>query len=70
MGNVSWLNMLRLRFSVGSTANVTFSPYQAMTTYNYTTDLIHYAGIGAVQMTMGNPDLYWQITMKYLLYPR
>ena len=65
MGNVSWLNMLRLRFSVGSTANVTFSPYQAMTTYNYTTDLIHYAGIGAVPITMGNPDLNWQITMKY-----
>ena len=65
MGSVSWLNMLRLRFSVGSTANVTFSPYQAMTTYNYTTDLIHYAGIGAVPITMGNPDLNWQITMKY-----
>ena len=65
MGNVSWLNVLRLRFSVGSTANVTFSPYQAMTTYNYTTDLIHYAGIGAVPITMGNPDLNWQITMKY-----
>lgn len=65
MSNISWLNMLRLRFSVGSTANVTFSPYQAMTTYEYKTDLIHYAGIGAVPITMGNPDLNWQITMKY-----
>ena len=57
--------MLRLRFSVGSTANVTFSPYQAMTTYEYKTDLIHYAGIGAVPITMGNPNLNWQLTTKY-----
>lgn len=60
-----WLNTLRLRFSVGSTANVTFSPYQALTTYQYGTNLIHYAGIGAVPITMGNPDLNWQVTKVY-----
>ena len=60
-----WLNVLRLRFSVGSTANVTFSPYQAMTTYLYGNDLLHYSGLGAVPITMGNPDMKWQITNKY-----
>ncbi|MFR7875623.1 MAG: hypothetical protein ACLU4J_04045 [Butyricimonas paravirosa] len=39
--NFDWLNVLRLRFSVGSTANVTFTPYQALTTYLYDSDLIH-----------------------------
>ena len=60
-----WLNVFRLRFSVGSTANVTFSPYQAMTSYLYGNDLLHYGGLGAVPITMGNPDMKWQITNKY-----
>ncbi len=63
--NFDWLNVLRFRFSVGSTANVTFSPYQALTTYLYDSDLIHYAGMGAVPITMGNPDMKWQVTQKY-----
>lgn len=60
-----WLDVLRLRFSVGSTANVTFSPYQALTTYLYGSDLLHYGGLGAVPITMGNPGMKWQITDKY-----
>ena len=63
--NFDWLNVLRLRFSVGSTANVTFTPYQALTTYLYDPDLIHYSGMGAVPITMGNPDMKWQVTRKY-----
>lgn len=63
--NFDWLNVLRLRFSVGSTANVTFTPYQALTTYLYDSDLIHYSGMGAVPITMGNPDMKWQVTRKY-----
>ncbi|OKZ17846.1 MAG: SusC/RagA family TonB-linked outer membrane protein [Butyricimonas synergistica] len=63
--NFDWLNVLRLRFSVGSTANVTFTPYQALTTYLYDSDLIHYGGMGAVPITMGNPDMKWQVTRKY-----
>lgn len=60
-----WINTLRLRFSTGYTANVTFNPYQAMTTYNYTPEYIYYSGIGAVPITMGNPDLKWQKTVNY-----
>lgn len=60
-----WLDILRLHFSVGYTANIAFSPYQAMTTYNYSSKLIYYTGIGAVPITMGNPDLKWQRTMIY-----
>ena len=63
--NFDWLNVLRLRFSVGSTANVTFTPYQALTTYLYDPDLIHYGGMGAVPITRGNPDMKWQVTRKY-----
>lgn len=63
--NLNWLDVLRLRFSVGSTANVTFTPYQALTTYLYDPDLIHYGGMGAVPITMGNPDMKWQVTLKY-----
>ena len=51
--NFDWLNVLRLRFSVGSTANVTFTPYQALTTYLYDPDLIHYGGMGAVPINDG-----------------
>lgn len=56
---------LKLRGSVGYTGNASFSPYQAMTTYEYSNGLEYYKGIGAIPMAIGNPDLKWERTLTY-----
>lgn len=57
------VELLKLRASVGYTGNVSFSPYQAMTTYQYKGEYDYYKGIGSVPITIGNPDLTWQRTL-------
>lgn len=59
------VSLLKLRTSMGYTGKVGFSSYQAMTTYQYQDNLIYYNGIGAVPITIGNPDLKWERTMNY-----
>lgn len=61
---LGWINTLRLRGSYGYTGSVKFSSYQAVTTYHYTNDYVHYSGVGAVPLGMSNPDLTWQTTKK------
>lgn len=56
---------LKLRASVGYTGNTSFSPYQAMTTYHYVSDLGYSKGIGTVPITIGNPNLEWERTITY-----
>lgn len=58
--DVPWINSLTLRYSAGYTGSVSFSYYQAKTVYEYDADYIYYSGIGAVPITMGNPNLSWQ----------
>lgn len=71
MHNESWLrdtgavDILRLRASYGYTGSVKFDSYQAMSTYFYSTNYLHYAGVGAVPVAMANPDLTWQTTKKF-----
>lgn len=62
-----WLNTLRLRYSYGVTGNISFSPYQAITTYLYSSDNYYLHGIGAIPKTMGNKDLTWQSTNMHNL---
>lgn len=62
---LGWVNTLRLRASYGFTGSVKFNPYQAVTTYKYTTDFLGYTGVGAIPMGMANPDLKWQTTKKF-----
>lgn len=58
------VNLLKLRLSTGYLGNVSFSPYQAMTTYRYGEDLTYVKGAGAVPITIGNPDLRWERTQN------
>lgn len=62
--NLLWVNMFRLRGSYGHTGSVKFPSYQAITTYKYDINYAHYNGIGAIPITMGNPNLTWQTTRK------
>ena len=56
---------LKLRASVGYLGNASFSPYQAITTYEYDADNVYDKGIGAVPITIGNPDLKWERTLNW-----
>lgn len=60
-----WLDLLKLRLSTGYTGKVSFASYQALTTYRYNIALNYLNGIGAVPITIGNPDLRWERTMNY-----
>lgn len=61
----SFVNRLRLFTNAGTTGSNKFSPYQAMTTYRYYTDMRYYSWMGAQLMGIGNPDLQWEKKMEY-----
>ena len=62
--DLNFVDILRIRGSYGYTGSVKFNSYQAITTYQYSTDYLHFAGVGAIPITMANPDLTWQTTKK------
>lgn len=56
----SWVNMLKLRASVGTSGSQNFSAYQSLQTYRYFLNDKYYAWNGSALIAMGNPDLKWQ----------
>ncbi len=64
MKEVEWLNMLKIRGSIGNPGNQNFSAYQAMKTYKYNSWLKNKFGTSALIDQFGNPNLEWQKTME------
>ena len=61
----NWLiSRLKLRVSYGSTGNVGFAPYSAITTFQTATDAWFFTGPAASLMALGNSRLTWQTTNK------
>lgn len=60
-------DVFKLRGSLGYTGKVSFSPFQAMTMYQYSNRYEYKNGIGAVPLTIGNVNLAWERTMSYNL---
>ena len=58
-------DIFKVRGSLGYTGKVSFSPFQAITMYNYMNTYEYKNGIGAVPITIGNVDLSWERTMNY-----
>ena len=65
MRDLGFVDLLRVRGSYGYTGSVKFSSYQAVSTYFYSINYLHYAGVGAIPMGIANPDLTWQTTKKF-----
>ena len=63
--DLGFVDLLRLRGSYGYTGSIKFDSYQAISTYFYSVNYLHYAGVGAIPMGMANPDLTWQTTKKF-----
>ena len=55
---------LKLRMSMGYVGNAGFSPYQAQLAYQYSSSLQYNGGIGAVPVSMVNPRLKWERSLK------
>ena len=61
----TWIERLKIRANMGYTGKVNFSPYQAVTMYEFSNNYEYLHGIGALPITIGNPDLRWEKTLKY-----
>ena len=60
----TYINLLRLRGSIGTTGDNKFQPFQGITTYQYYTDQNYRGQLGAILLGFGNEDLQWQQTLK------
>ena len=63
MDHVGWIDLLKLRASIGNPGNQSFDSAQSLLTYSFQYGLMNYFGLGAVLAQIGNPDLEWQITV-------
>lgn len=60
--NLPWLNMLRLRASIGNPGNQSFDSAQTLLTYAFQYGALNQFGLGALLDQVGNADLKWQTT--------
>ena len=58
------IQLLKLRASIGYLGNISFDPYQALTTYTYNNRINYIVGAGSVPLAIGNPDLKWERTLS------
>ena len=58
------IQLLKLRASIGYLGNISFDPYQALTTYTYNKGMNYIIGAGSVPLAIGNPDLKWERTLS------
>ena len=61
--HVAWINVLKLRASIGNPGNQSFDSAQSLLTYAFQFGSMNYFGLGAELSQVGNPDLEWQITV-------
>lgn len=65
MSKLSFINQAKLRYSYGVTGSLSFSPYDALTTYKYNNETQYNYLIGASVNSFGNPGLKWQNTIEH-----
>ena len=63
MDHVGWIDLLKLRASIGNPGNQSFDSAQSLLTYAFQFGSMNYFGLGAELSQVGNPDLEWQITV-------
>ena len=62
-GNLSWINLLKLRGSIGNPGNQNFSDYISMRIYSYNNDNRNPFGSSVILENLGNRSLEWQKTL-------
>lgn len=61
------LSLLKLRTSIGTPGNQSFSAYQSITTYQFVPLMSNVFGSGVLIHSMGNPNLKWQSTLNWTI---
>ena len=61
--NVSWINLLKIRASIGNPGNQNFDAFQTLTTYIFQTSHLSFFDQGVILNSLGNSDLEWQTTL-------
>ena len=61
--NVSWINYLKIRGSIGNPGNQNFDSALSLTTFRYLYTSYNYFGMSSVLETLGNRNLEWQTTL-------
>ncbi|AEV98596.1 SusC/RagA family TonB-linked outer membrane protein [Niastella koreensis] len=64
LADKSYINMLRLRSSIGTTGDSRFQSFMGITTYQYYTDQNYRGLVGSILKGYGNSNLQWQNTFK------
>ncbi len=60
LNDVSWLELLKLKFSYGTTGNANISDYLSLGTYSFATNNTYNGNSGARPARLENPDLTWE----------
>lgn len=60
---IGWMDLLKVRGSIGNPGNQNFTAYQTFTTYNFQKSQRNYFEQGIILNSLGNPDLEWQTTL-------
>lgn len=60
----SVFSLFKVRASIGMVGNAGFNAYQAQLSYRYEADLLYNGSIGAVPVSMVNPRLKWERSLK------
>ena len=63
MDNLGWIDLLKLRASIGNPGNQSFDSAQTLLTYAFQYGSMNYFGLGAMLSQIGNADLKWQVTL-------
>ena len=61
LANASWIDLLKLRGSYGTTGNANIAPYLSLGTYSFTTASTYNGISGARPARIENPDLTWEM---------
>ena len=63
MDHIAWIDILKLRASIGNPGNQSFDSAQTLLTYAFQYGSMNYFGLGATLSQIGNADLKWQVTV-------
>ena len=60
LSDVSWIDLLKIKFSYGTTGNANISDYLSLGTYGFATANSYNGNSGARPSRIANPDLTWE----------
>lgn len=60
---MDWINLLKIRGSIGNPGNQNFTSFQTITVYAFQTAHVSFYDQGVILNALGNPDLEWQTTL-------